>query len=190
MRLKQYIETHLEARDIDLKDQKKYPIYVDKEEDVAYFPLFNLSGKFLGYQRYNPKGAKGTASAKLPYRDKKYHPIISKEDSKKNIYALAVYGLHTLDKRNYVFVVEGIFDAVKLIKLGEPVIAVLSNDPKPLKNFFFILQKKVIVIADNDKAGKKLKKIGNISLTTPDPYKDVGEMPVKELKDFIKGIKR
>lgn len=51
MRLKSYIETHLEDRDVKLND-KRFPVMVDKENDVAYFPLFNLSGKFVGYQRY------------------------------------------------------------------------------------------------------------------------------------------
>lgn len=187
MRLKTYIEKHLEDRGIILND-RRFPVMVDKEEDVAYFPLFNLSGKFVGYQRYNPKGSKGTGSYKIDDKLKKYYSYITKENPDKKVHYLAVYGLHTLDKRNYVFVVEGVFDAVKLIKINEPVIAVLANDPKKLKNFFFVLQKKVIAILDDDTAGKKLKKLSHKYYTVSN-NKDLGDMDVEDVKIFINKIK-
>jgi len=189
MKLFEYIEKHLKDREVVL-DDSKYPVYIDKEKDVAYFPLFNLSGKFVGYQRYNPKGYKGTGADKIPNDDKKYFSYITKENPEKKVVNIALYGLHTLDKRPYVFVVEGIFDAMKLIKMEQPVVAVMSNDPKQLKNFFFVLQKKVIVIYDNDAAGKKLKKLGKMSYTTPKPYKDLGEMPMNAVKIFINDVLR
>jgi len=189
MKLFEYIEKHLKDREVVL-DDPKYPVYIDKEKDVAYFPLFNLSGKFVGYQRYNPKGYKGTGADKIPNDDKKYFSYITKENPEKKVVNIALYGLHTLDKRPYVFVVEGIFDAMKLIKMEQPVVAVMSNDPKQLKNFFFVLQKKVIVIYDNDAAGKKLKKLGKMSYTTPKPYKDLGEMPMNAVKIFINDVLR
>lgn len=188
MRLKSYIETHLEDRDVKL-DDKRFPVMVDKENDVAYFPLFNLSGKFIGYQRYNPKGYKGTGSFKMDNDLKKYHTYVTKENPDKNVHYVAVYGLHTLDKRRYVFMVEGVFDAVKLIRLNEPVIAVLANDPKKLKNFFFALQKKVIAILDNDSAGNKLKKLADKHYNIPDEYKDLGDMKIEDVRSFINSIK-
>ena len=190
MRFQSYIEKHLTDREVNIKNPQKYPVFIDKEKDVAYFPLFNLSGKFVGYQRYNPKGTKGKESYKLSNSDKKYFSYVTKENPEKKVSSIALYGLHTLDNRSYVFIVEGIFDAMKLIKLGEPVVAVMANDPKKIKNFFFILQKKTIVIADNDNAGKKLKKLGKISYSTPEPYKDLGEMPLKKVKEFIDEIRR
>ena len=189
MRLREYIEKHLTDREVVL-DNPNYPVYVDKKNNVAYFPLFNLSGKFVGYQRYNPKGIKGIDSPKIPNDQKKYFTHVTKENPEKNISSIALYGLHTIDKRPYVFVVEGVFDAMKLIKLKQPVVAVLSNDPKHLQNFFFLLQKRIIVISDNDKAGKKLKRLSNDSYDTPDGYKDLGDMPLKEVKKFIDDILR
>lgn len=188
MRLKSYIETHLEDRDIKL-DDKRFPVMVDKKNGVAYFPLFNLSGKFVGYQRYNPKGYKGTGSFKMDNELKKYYTYVTKENPDKKVHSIAVYGLHTLDKRRYVFVVEGVFDAVKLIRLNEPVIAVLANDPKKLKNFFFVLQKKVIAILDNDSAGNKLKKLADKHCNVPDEYKDLGDMKIEDVRNFINSIK-
>jgi hypothetical protein len=67
----------------------------------------------------------------------------------------------------------------------------MTNDPKPLKNFFFILQKKVIAIMDNDpdtKSGDKLKRIAHKAYKIPDPYKDANEMPQNELKKFMKEV--
>jgi hypothetical protein len=195
-RFQQYINENIEQELIDrgLKlDDPRFPVIIDtKEYDVAYFPLFNLSGKFVGYQRYNPKGLKAPTQKQrntMSTNDFKYYSYVTKENPEKNISQIAVYGLHTLDKRKYVFIVEGIFDAVKLIRLNQPVIAVMANHPKQLKNFFFALQKKIIGILDNDSAGKKLKSLTDISYTTPEPYKDLGDMSVKEVKAFISTIK-
>ena len=152
------------------------------------FILFNLSGKFVGYQRYNPEGLKGKDSYKLPNDAKKYFTYVTKEDPEKNISAIGLYGLHTLDKRLHVFIVEGVFDAIKLIRVNQPVIAVLANDPKKIKNFFFILQKKIIVIADNDKAGKKLKNLSKTSYAVPESFKDLGDMPLDEVNKFVNNI--
>lgn len=193
VRLREYIaediRKHLEDRGVVPYDPK-YPVYMDTEVDVAYFPLFNLSGRFVGYQRYNPEGTKGKESYKVDKENKKYYTYVTRENPEKNVPYTALYGLHTLDKRPYLFIVEGIFDAVKLIKMEEPVVAVLANNPKQLKNFFFVLQKKVISIEDRDLAGSKLKRLADKSFVVPEPYKDLGEMPQKEVIKFIKSIKK
>jgi hypothetical protein len=197
MRLLSYINENIRdeliRRDVIIGD-KRFPVIVDSEEkDTAYFPLFNLSGKFVGYQRYNPKGVKAPTEKQRKTLSKsndfKYYTYITKENPEKNIPHIAVYGLHTLDKRRYVFIVEGVFDAVKLIRLNQPTIAVLANDPKHLKNFFFILQKRVIAIMDRDDAGSKLKGLSTEHYTTPEPYKDLGDMPLDKVKAFISTIK-
>lgn len=186
MRLQDYlnegIKEHLKERDFS----ESFPVFIDTEGDVAYFPLFNLSGKMVGYQRYNPKGIKGKDSYKVPTEERKYYSYITKENPEKNIPHIAVYGLHTLDKRPFVFIVEGVFDAAKLMNLNLPVIAVMANDPKPLKNFFFVLQKDTIAWIDNDEAGRKLKRIAKYSITTPKPYKDLGDMPLEEVEKVLK----
>lgn len=199
MILREYIENHLEKRGIDLKNPEKYPVFVDTTDNVAYFPLFNLSGQFTGYQRYNPKGVKFLQKSKKALRDKnltkddiKYYGYFGTEnDDFKKIKKIGVYGLHTIDKRPYIILVEGIFDTISLIRLGYPVIATMTNDPKQLKNFLFILQKKIIAILDNDpitKSGNKLKKAAHKAYKVPDPYKDVNEMPINDLKKFMRDV--
>lgn len=195
MRLKQYIQEnitqHLADRGIDLSDFRQYPVYTDTKADVAYFPLFNMSGKFVGYQRYNPDGIKGKDSYKVGKEFRKYYTYVTRENPEQNIPHIAIYGLHTIEQRKgYVFITEGIFDAVKLINNGEPAVAVLSNNPKQLRNFFFALGKTVIAIMDRDSAGSKLRRIADYAYTVPDGYEDLGDMSADAVRKFLKGIMR
>lgn len=54
MRLKNYIFENIRddliKRDMMIDDDR-FPVILDTiEKNIAYFPLFNLSGKFVGYQ--------------------------------------------------------------------------------------------------------------------------------------------
>jgi phage/plasmid primase-like uncharacterized protein len=175
------IESHLRSRDIDFE---KTRVILDKESNVAVFLLFNLSGQLVGYQQYNPKGTKTGNDSRD--RDKaKYWTYITKHPEK----TIGVWGLETvLDTHDFVFVTEGIFDAVKLHNIGMPAIAVLANHPKMLKPWFAAMNKKVIVVADNDEAGNKLKSVASTSISAPKPYKDLGEMPQKEVRPWLQGL--
>ena len=172
------IISHLKRRGLD---PKKTRVILDQETDSAVFLLFNLSGQLIGYQQYNPVGEKKGKAGSDP-KTAKYWTWVTREGKKR---ALAVWGLETLDDRPYVFLVEGIFDAVKLHNAELPALAVLSNDPKSLAAWLKALRKYVIVIADNDKAGNKLKKMGELALTTPEPYNDLGEMPQEEIENWL-----
>lgn len=174
---------HLKHRDVP--DTAR--VFVDIEENLAYFTLFNLSGKIVGFMRYNPVGHKARGKWRKETTLLKYKTVVTKENDERNISHLALYGLHTLDERPFVFVVEGIFDAVKLETLKLPVIATLTNDPKKLKNFFFILSqtKDIIAWLDRDVSGKKLRKIAKHVIVTPEPYGDLGDMPIDEIKGAV-----
>ena len=39
---------------------------------------------------------------------------------------------------------------------------------------------------ETNKDTKKLGNVGDFIFTTPDPYKDLGEMPQKEVNQFVK----
>lgn len=177
------IKQHLEDRGIDFD---KTRVIMDKKKGVATFLLYNLSGKLVGYQIYNPKGSKKVSGGRHINKDlQKYYPYTTYGE-------IAVYGLDSYDKNHkYLFVVEGIFDAIKLHNQGLPAIAVLSNDPKNIKEWLGMLPQKIIVIYDNDsnKDSLKLKKYGDKSFTTPDPFKDLGDMSNMEVYDFIKSLK-
>ena len=183
------IREHLKERDVP----ESAAVIVAEEDNYAYFMLYNLSGKIVGLQRYNPFGYKDRSKhyreikhlGSLDESQLKYLTKVTRENTERNVPQLAVYGLHTLDERKFVFVVEGIFDAVKLESLGLPVIAVLTNAPKKFKNFFFILQKTVIAWRDNDKASEDLEEIADRVIVTAEPYKDLGDMPLEKVKERL-----
>ncbi len=186
------IREHLKERDVP----ESAAVIVDERDNYAYFLLYNLSGKIVGLQRYNPSGYKDRSKhyreikhlGSLDESQLKYLTKVTRENVERNVPQLAVYGLHTIDERKFVFVVEGIFDAVKLESIGMPVIAVLTNAPKKFRNFFFVLQKTVIVWRDSDKASEEMKQIADFSVITHPPYKDLGEMPLEKVKAWTKYI--
>jgi hypothetical protein len=166
---------NLKDRGVDLN--KIYAI-VDEDSNTATFLLFNLSGQLIGYQQYNPNKDK---VANNDPKNARYYTYVSKHAKH-----IAVWGVESLDNRGFLFVTEGIFDAVKLHNLGLPAVATLTNHPKILKSWFKAMNKKVIAVCDNDPSGRKLASIGHISITVPDPYKDLGDMPETEIKDWLK----
>jgi len=180
------IEQHLRDRGLD---PNKTNILIDKESNIAVFLLYNLSGVLVGYQQYNPNGTKNKVFDKT-IADKdmmKYYTYLGKENDEKKVKKIGVYGLHTYNRNSPVlFVVEGIFDAVKLHNLGLPAIATLSNDPKPFGQWLKLLPQKIIIIMDNDSSGNKLAKFGDKSVKVPNPWKDLGEMTNDQVRDFLK----
>ena len=179
------IREHLKERDVP----ESAAVIVDEAQNLAFFLLYNLSGKLVGMQRYFPGGHKERGKYRQrPKEELRYVTSVTRENVEKNVPQLAVYGIHTLDERKFVFVVEGIFDAVKLENVGMPVIAVLTNAPKKFRNFFFVLQKTVIVWRDSDKASEEMKQIADFSAVTPPPYKDLGEMPLEQVKAWAEYI--
>lgn len=172
------IESHLKERGLD---PAKTQVIMDMETNIATFLLYNLSGQIVGYQRYNPNGDKKDHTNSL---SAKYFSWVTKESDKTA--KLAVWGVENIDKNDpNLFVTEGIFDAIKLKNAGHPVIAVLGNNPKILKSWLPLLNKRTIAVVDNDDAGKALANLTDEHLTTPDPFKDLGEMSQTQVNKFL-----
>ena len=147
----------------------------DDVEGTACFPLWNLSGKMVGYQQYRPDGDKKAYN----------HPKLGRYYTycKDNI---GVWALETLDTRSdVIFVVEGIFDAVKLHLLNLPAVAVLANDPKHIRPWLNSLGRATVAVCDNDAAGRKLAKSCQYALYVKDD-KDLGAMTLSEAREFVK----
>ena len=152
---------HLKSRHMNLDLHK--PV-LDDVERLATFYLWNLSGQLVGYQQYRPEGTKKPQNNP---KEGKYYTYRRKED-------LTVWGLESLHLSDTVFVTEGVFDACRLTSRGYAALAVLSNDPSSdVRNFLYMLRRKVVVVADNDKAGRKLAKFGDQVVYTQD--KDLGD---------------
>jgi DNA primase len=70
---------------------------------------------------------------------------------------------------NVVFVCEGVFDAARLTAKGVSALAVLSNNTgKDLSNWLTMLNRKVVAVCDNDDAGRKLAKFGDVAVFCED----------------------
>jgi len=160
----------------------KVPVHLDTERQIATFPLYNLSGQMVGYQRYNPNGEKKRGNN----LDHRYYTHIGKEGEKGK---LAVWGSENIDPHNpRLYVTEGIFDAIRLMNAGLPVVAALGNDPKHLRSLFKSLGKHVIAITDADDAGRKLARIADETFEVPPGFKDLGEMTPEQVNQFLGDI--
>lgn len=167
---------HLKNRYVDLDLYK--PIL---SEEVATFYLYNLSGQIVGYQQYRPEADK---TKKNNPKEGRYYTYISKDK-------IGVFGLESLHLTpGIVFVTEGIFDSVRLTKIGLSSIATLCNSPsKELINFIRSLGRQVIVVCDSDEAGKNLSKSGDYSIVV-EGFKDLGEASDDYVNSVAKRIKQ
>lgn len=138
---------------------------VDEANRVATFFLYNLSGQIVGYQQYRPEGEKKPQNNP---KDGKYFTF-------KKQPTLSVWGVESLFLTpKVVFLTEGVFDAARLTERGFSALATLSNDPsQDLSNWLLCLNRKVVAVCDNDKAGKKLAKFGDVAVFTDE--KDLGD---------------
>lgn len=168
---------------------------IDEKTNTAVFNLFALSGKICGYQRYNPDGIKVRSNDErktVPKLQWKYFTHVTNVD---NIPEIAVFGLESLrEDTQIIYIVEGIFDAIKLINTGRCALAMLTATPSNnVKNWLKLMPQLKIVILDNDEDNKETRKLGSVGdLVYPTPYgfKDLGEMEQKHVNRYVEFIER
>ncbi len=181
------IRKHLADRCLD---PLKYRAVLDEDRDIATFMLWDLSGRLVGYQQYNPAGTKSIRNDENHRDQLKYFTYVGDEgvpgDGKKK---LAAWGFEsfTLNER-IMFVAEGIFDAVKIHNAGYPALAVITNDPKHLRAMFKALGRTVIAICDDDDAGRRLASCAHLSFKVPTPYHDLGDMDQESVNSWLESI--
>lgn len=148
------------------------PCYVDEEEGVATFLLYNGT-RLVGYHQYRPSATK---EARNHPRDGRYFTYLPKLTD-------GLYGLEQDSGEGPLFVVEGVFKALKLHKLGFNAITPLGATPKRLKPYFRILKatRKLVALGDNDDAGKQLVRIVGFGETTPIDLDEMSDSDVLEL---------
>jgi len=123
-------------------------------EDCVTFPLWNLTGQLLGYQRYRPSGDKNVFN----------NPTLGKYFTRIKDKKVGVWGLESWKASNTLFVTEGVFDATRVTNLGYSAIAIMCNSPSPqLDNWLYTVRqfRPVVAVCDNDKAGLQLAKVGH-----------------------------
>lgn len=138
---------------------------VDEVERVATFYLYNLSNQLVGYHQYRPDGTKEVNN----------NPKLGRYFTYRKLPTVGVWGVESLHLTpNVLFLTEGMFDAARLTARGYSAVAVMCNDPvSDLYNWLSMLNRKVVAVCDNDKAGRKLAKFGNVAIFTED--KDLGD---------------
>lgn len=156
---------------------------LSEEECIVYFLLWNLSGQLIGYQQYRPNAPKTGNHPK----DCRYYTYTTKVG---NHSTPAIWGLHTYSlETKRIFLVEGIFDAIKVHNQGECCFALLGNaGSKSIRQWLSLLRVPKIGILDSDEKGSGMKSLCQKWITTPLPYKDLGEMSNEEVGSLIKEI--
>jgi hypothetical protein len=167
---------HLKKRHLDLELHR--PV-LDFENDVATFYLWNLSGKFCGYQQYRRFGEKKPQN----------NPKLGKYFTYRTQPTQTVWGVESLHlSPSVVFVCEGVFDAARLTDRGFSALAVLSNNPNSdLRNWLKCLNRRVVTVCDNDAAGQKLAKFGDQCVFTTD--KDLGDSDPEFVTNLLETYK-
>ena len=149
---------------------------LDETEGVATFYLWNLSGQLVGYQQYRPEGEKKPNN----------NPKQGKYFTYRKQPTLAVWGVESLHLTPHVvFVCEGVFDAARLTEKGYSALAVLSNNTGwDLRNWLTMLNRKVVAVCDNDDAGRKLAKFGDVAVFCEDH--DLGDSTDEFVNELVK----
>lgn len=166
---------HLEDRGMN---PKLYNFSKSYSASTITFYLWNLSGQLVGYQQYRPnKVDKKVNNPKLS----RYFTKLKEKDG--------VFGLELLDfNQKTIYIVEGVFKAAVLHRLGYNAIAVLTNHPKRLKPWFRILRAQgwnLVAIGDNDSAGQKLVNTVKSGFLSP---MDLDEMKDEDILSLLGAV--
>ncbi|MBX5010922.1 hypothetical protein HJB67_13255 [Rhizobium lentis] len=165
------IARHLSERHTDVGN---YSVSIDEEGGVATFLLFDLSGAIAGYQQYRPAADKA----------KKNHPREGRYFTYKSPGRHAVFGMESWSWSDPLYLVEGVFDCVRLHNLGLSAIATLSNDPRPLRSWLWTTGRRLHAICDAGVAGQKLAKFAHRHVTCTE--KDLGAMTNAEVEATVR----
>jgi hypothetical protein len=141
--------------------------WLDYANNIATFPLWNLSGQLMGYQQYRPGASK---EAKNDPREGRYFTRL-KENK------VGVWGLESFNLSPTLFICEGIFDAARISNLGYSALATLSYNPSSsTRSWLRIIRssRRVVAVCDSDTSGGHLAKYGTTSHVVSG-YKDLGE---------------
>lgn len=163
------IFSYLKSRNFDINLYQN--VYYD--EKIMTLILHDFSGKIIGYQRHIPFAPKKTKNPK----EARYFTRVTKNSSP------GVWGREYDNGSNLVFIVEGVFKASCLHKLGYQAWALLTSSPSPcMMSQLKLTNKTFICIGDNDKAGKSLSNKFKRGIILD----DIDEWDSNELNIYIK----
>lgn len=132
-------------------------------DDMAVFPLYDFSGKMVGYQNYRPFAERNHKNV----HEARYFTYLPKATN-------GYFGTESLMSPGTVYLVEGVFKAGVLHRLGFPAVALMGSETKRHLTQLKLLGRPYVGIGDNDKAGMAFAKAlnGFVSPTDLDEMTD------------------
>lgn len=169
------LKQHLIDRHLNLELHRPF---LDEVNNVATFYCWNLSGQFVGYQKYRPHGCKKIFNCS---EKGKYYTYRNKNQP--TVVVWGVESLHLTD--GVIYLTEGIFDSARMTYRGQSALASMtSTPPKDYRNWLEMLRRPIVAVCDNDWAGKELEVFGDYVETVPEG-KDLGESPESYVTHLI-----
>lgn len=169
------LHEHLNSRYFN--PEKSGRVWLDENENILTFPLWNMSGVLVGYQHYRPEADK--TKHNNPHEGR-YFTYVSKGQ-------LAVFGLESLkERRKPLYLCEGIFDACRLHWNDLQAIAVLTSDPAHLKEWMRLIGYNIVPCVQGDTASRQLMKYSSHGQYVFLPEgEDVGSVSEKVFKEIF-----
>jgi DNA primase len=165
---------YFEGRRISENSVKIYLLGYSNNQDMVTIPMYDPSGKIcVGFVARSVEGKDFKNTPKLP---------------KSKI----LFNLHRARKHDTVYVVESSFDAIRLDQNGIPAVATLgANVSKTQTDLLTKYFNSVIVVADNDDAGKEMQdkiheRVGSRAtvINIPKRFKDIGDMTDQDIQEL------
>ena len=169
---------YYEGRRISLESVNKFSLGYSENQDMVAIPMTSPDGKiFVGFVARSVEGKEFKNTPKLP---------------KSKI----LFNLHRARKYDTVYVVESSFDAIRLDQNGVAAVATLGANVSRIQTDLLTKHfNDVIVIADNDAAGKEMQqkildRLGHRAtlIGLPDRFKDIGDMQDSDIQQLTKRV--
>ena len=165
---------YLKGRGITKESVEKYKIGYSDKQDMITIPIYSPDGICVGMVGRSIEGKEFKNTPGLPRAKTMFNIQRNKAASK-------------------VFVVESSFDAIRIEQVGGKALATLgsniSNKQKDLLKRYFT---SIIIVSDNDDAGRDMKEKLRMSLGSiviqgdlPSHIKDVSDLDDEQLGSFI-----
>jgi DNA primase len=165
---------YLKGRGITKDSVEKYKIGYSEKQDMITIPIYSPDGICVGMVGRSVEGKEFKNTPGLP-RSK------------------TMFNIQRNKTANKIFLVESSFDAIRIEQVGGKALATLgsniSNKQKDLLKKYFT---SIIVVSDNDEAGRDMKEKLSMSLGSiviqgdlSDTVKDVSDLDDEQLKTFI-----
>ena len=174
------LKQHLTERFVNFDVHRPF---IDEQECKATFLLYNLSGKIVGKQQYNPNASKSKSNDVYG----RYITIRTEFQNTQTVFGLETFNWHSTKT---IFVTEGIFDATRITWFkDECCIALLGNSTNPkegYKSWLKSLGRKTVAVCDSDRAGLQLVKLTDCAIILdPKHGKDLGECSIDVVHNVI-----